>query len=150
MGAKTLFFLGAIAFWLPEILLYGIERHEPGVRLITLLLPCTLLVAYVAAVLIRRDRESMPSAAIFMLLGVWFLGTLAISIGQSFLGGGFSRDPHSTLLGVLLGTLVPIYAFIAATYDGSLGALIAVSVLMPLLHVLFERTNWIVPRRKAS
>jgi uncharacterized membrane protein YhaH (DUF805 family) len=112
--------LGAAAFWLPENLLYAIERHEVSVRLITFLLPCTLLVAYAAVVLIRRSRDTTPSAGICMLLGVWFLGTLAMSIGQSFSGAGFSRDPHSTVVGVVFGTLISIHAFIAATYDGSL------------------------------
>jgi hypothetical protein len=147
MGAKTLFCLGAVAFWLPEILLYAVERHELSVRLITFLLPCVLLAAYAAVLLIRQKRDSMPSAAIFMLLGVWFLGTLAIAVGQTFLGAGFASDSHFALFSVLLGTLIPIYAFIVATYDGSLGALIAVTVLMPLLHVIFERKNWIVPPR---
>jgi hypothetical protein len=150
MQAKALFCLGAIAFWLPEILLYAVEKHELSGRLVTFLLPCVLLVAYAAVLLIRQKRDSMPSAAIFMVLGVLFLGTLAMAIGATFLGAGFAHDPLSTFFGVLLGTLIPIYAFIGATYDGSLYALVGVTFLMPLLHLLFERRNWIVPRRKIS
>jgi len=60
------------------------------------------------------------------------------------LGAGFHQHPGTTLLGVLLGTLVPIYAFIAATYDGSLYALILVSLLMPVIHLVFERRHWII------
>jgi YD repeat-containing protein len=84
-----------------------------------------------------------------MVLGVIFLGTLATAIGATIRGAGFSEHPGSTLLGVLLGTVIPIYAFIAATYDGSLYALILVSILMPLIHLVFERKNWVIPPKKA-
>lgn len=83
-----------------------------------------------------------------MVLGVIFLGTLAMAIGATIRGAGFLEHAGSTLAGVLLGTAIPIYAFIAATYDGSLYALIFVSVLMPLLHLVFERQNWVIPRKK--
>jgi hypothetical protein len=71
-------------------------------------------------------------------------------IGATLRGGGFLEHPGATLLAVLLGTLVPIYAFIAATYDGTLYALIFVSILMPLLHLVLERQNWIIPPKKSS
>src|SRR5271163_4059076 len=150
MGAKALFCLGAVALWLPEILLYAIGRHEPSGRLITFLLPSTLLVAYAAVLLIRQKRDSMPSAAIFMLLGVLFLGLLAMAIGATFLGAGFRNVSLGMLIALLVESLIPIYAFIAATYDGSLYALVGVTLLMPLLHLLFERKNWIVPPHKTS
>jgi hypothetical protein len=85
-----------------------------------------------------------------MVLGVVFLGTLAMTIGATILGAGFREDQVSTLLAVLLGTAIPIYAFIAATYDGSLYALIFVSILMPLIHFAFERQNWIVPPKETQ
>jgi hypothetical protein len=85
-----------------------------------------------------------------MGLGVLFLGTLAITLGATLRGGGFLEHPGSTLVGVLLGTVIPIYAFIAATYDGSLYALMAVTLLMPILHLVFERQNWIIPPKKAA
>ena len=147
MTAKSLFGLGALAFWGPEISLYVWERKELNRELITFLLPATLLLVYVLVSLVRRrDRETSPkpSAAVFMLLGVLFLGTLAMAIGSTMLGAGFHQHPGTTLLGVLLGTLVPIYAFIAATYDGSLYALILVSLLMPVIHLVFERRHWII------
>lgn len=84
-----------------------------------------------------------------MLLGVIFLGTLAMTIGATLRGAGFSVHPISTLLGVLLGTVIPIYAFVAATYDGSLYALVLVSVLMPILHLVIERQNWIISSKRS-
>jgi len=150
MGAKGLFGLGALAFWLPEIALYVWQRQALNAKLVTFLLPSTFLLVYLLVSILRPKRIPKPSAAIFMVLGVVFLGTLAMTIGATIRGAGFWGHPGSTLLGVLLGTVVPIYAFIAATYDGSLYALIFVSILMPLVHLVFERHNWIVPPRKDS
>lgn len=73
-----------------------------------------------------------------------------MTIGATIRGAGFLEHPGATLLGVVLGTVIPIYAFIAATYDGSLYALILVSILMPLIHLLFERQNWILPPKKTA
>jgi Na+-translocating ferredoxin:NAD+ oxidoreductase RnfD subunit len=150
VGAKGLFGLGALAFWLPEIVLYAWTRQELNRRLVTFLLPGTFLLVYLLVSIVRRKQVPKPSAAIFMVLGVVFLGMLAMTIGATLLGAGLRGHPGSTLLGVLLGTVVPIYAFIAATYDGSLYALIFVSILMPLVHLVFERQNWIVPPKKTQ
>jgi ABC-type nitrate/sulfonate/bicarbonate transport system permease component len=142
--------LGALAFWGPEIFLYAWERRELNRALITFLLPASLLLVYLWISLVRyRNRDTLPrpSAAVFMLLGVLSLGTLAIAIGSTMLGGGFHEHPGTTLLAVLLGTLMPLYAFIAATYDGSLYALILAVALMPLIHLVFERHHWIIPPR---
>ena len=150
MGAKGLFGLGALAFWLPEIALYVWQRRTLNAKLVTFLLPSTFLLVYLLVSILRPKRIPKPSAAIFMALGVVFLGTLAMTIGATILGAGFRGDAVSTLLAVLLGTAIPIYAFIGATYDGSLYALIFVSILMPLIHLVFERQNWIIPRKKTQ
>jgi hypothetical protein len=148
IGAKGLFLIGALAFWLPEMILYALTRYELNSKLITVILPISFLIVYLLVSILRRKRTAKPSAAIFMVLGVIFLGTLAMAIGATIRGAGFWEHPGSTLLGVLLGTVIPIYAFISATYDGSLYALIAVSVLMPIVHLAFERQNWIIPPKK--
>lgn len=150
MGAKGLFLLGGLAFWLPEIVLYAWTRQELSRKLVTFLLPSTFLLVYLLVSILRPRRTPKPSAAIFTVLGVVFLGTLAMTIGATILGAGFREDPVSALLAVLLGTAIPIYAFIGATYDGSLYALIFVSILMPVLHLAFERHNWIIPRLTAG
>jgi hypothetical protein len=145
MSAKILFLIGALAFWLPEIFLYAWTRQALSGKLVTFLLPGSFIVTYLLVSILRPKRIPRPSGAIFMLLGTVFLGTLAMTIGATIRGAGFWEHPGSTLLGVLLGTVIPIYAFIAATYDGSLYALIFVSILMPLIHLLFERQNWVIP-----
>jgi hypothetical protein len=149
MSGKGLFLLGALAFWLPEIILYACTRHALNVKLISFVLPSVFLFVYLLVSVLRPKQVAKPSAAIFMVLGVVFLGTLAMTIGATMQGAGFWQHPVSSLLGVLLGTAIPIYAFIAATYDGSLFALTFVSVLMPIVHLVFERRNWIIPPKNA-
>jgi hypothetical protein len=149
-GAKGLFLMGALAFWLPEVILYACTKQAVSGRLLTFLLPSCLLVVYLLILTLRPRGIAQPSASIFMALGVIFLGTLAMTIGATLRGAGFLEHPGSTLVGVLLGTVIPIYAFIAATYDGSLYALLSVSVLMPILHLVFERKNWIIPPKKSA
>jgi hypothetical protein len=80
-----------------------------------------------------------------MLLGLWLLGMFAMAIGATPTGAGFLREP----LAVALGSVI-IHAFIAATYDGGLRALIAVTTLALLLHARFEANHWVVPPRKLS
>jgi len=150
MGAKTLFLIGALAFWLPEIVLYAWTRQALYGKLVTFLLPCSFLLTYLLVSILRPKQIPRPSGAAFMVMGTLFSGTLAMTIGATIRGAGFWGHPGSTLLGVLLGTVIPIYAFIAATYDGSLYALIFVSLLMPLIHLLFERQNWIIPPKRAK
>lgn len=101
MVAKRLFVLGALAFWGPELCLYAGEHKELSREFVTLLLPASLLLAYVSVSLVRyRDRDALsrPSAAVFTLLGVLFLGTLAMAIGSTIPGAGFYQHPGTTLL----------------------------------------------------
>ena len=97
MGAKGLFGLGALAFWLPEIALYAWQRQALNAKLVTFLLPSTFLLAYLLVSILRPRRIPKPSAAIFMVSGVVFLGTLAMTIGATILGTGFRGDAVSTL-----------------------------------------------------
>ncbi len=150
MSAKGLFLIGALAFWVPEFILYAWTKHGVNGKLVTFLLTTSFLIVYLLVSILRPKRIPKPSVAVFMVLGVVFLGTLAIAIGATIRDAGFWEHPGATLLGVILGTVIPIYAFIAATYDGSLYALISVSLLMPLIHLVFERQNWIIPPKKFS
>jgi LssY C-terminus len=76
MGAKGLFGLGALAFWLPEIALCAWQRQALNVKLVTFLLPSTFLLVYLLVSILRPKRISNPSAAMFAKrhhLRVWKL-----------------------------------------------------------------------------
>jgi hypothetical protein len=100
MGAKGLFLLGAMAFWLPEIVWYAWTRQALNGKVVSFLLPSSFLIVYLLISIVRPKRIVKPSAAIFMVLGVVFLGTLAMTIGATVRGAGFWEHPGSTLLAV--------------------------------------------------
>lgn len=140
---------GALGFWLPEILYYAAKRGELDRIVQTVLLPATLLATYFLIRYLRRHQAPGPSAAVFMLLGMWFGGAVAMTIGATFTGSGF-RQPAVGIPLALLGTLIPIYAFLMSAYDGSMYALIVASILFVALHLTLERRNWIIPPRRRS
>ena len=72
-----------------------------------------------------------------MLAGIWLLGGLFMTMGASFSGGGLvGPDGARGVVFVLLLSLFPGYTFIMATYDGSLLALLLVTVAAFLVWIL--------------
>jgi hypothetical protein len=74
--------------------------------------------------LTKRIKRIGPS----LIAGVWIFGGLFIMVGASFSSGGFA-SPNGIKWAVMstLLSVVPIYTFILATYDGSLFALLLVT-----------------------
>jgi hypothetical protein len=141
--ALGLMLLGAIGFWVPDVFLHAVHAHNfnsRDVRIITMVTPLTLLGTFVAAKWAtkgaRTGRIGLP-----MIAGVWLLGGLFMTVGASFSGGGFMGPEGSrgAVLMMLL-SLFPMYTFIMATYDGSLGALLLVTVVA-LLVWIFQRSK---------
>ena len=135
--------LGAVSFWLPDTLYQAIKGSKfdwPDVRILTALMPLTLLGTYILTKK-RYRNESERRVGVPMMLGVWLLGGIFITISASLSGGGFA-GPSGFSGGIisLLLSFVPPYLFILATYDGSLGALLIVSVVATII--------WAVARRK--
>lgn len=95
---------------------------------LTILMPLTLWAMY-RAIKRRTVAEPPYNVGLPMMLGVWLLGGFFISLG-GLLGGGyagradfFQSAVYTTLMG-----FVPPLTYILATYDGSLGALILVTL----------------------
>ncbi len=134
-----LMLLGAASFWLPDVIIHAVRTNKLNswdVRIITLVLPLTLLCTFVTA---KRARNAVrPSRIGFpMLAGVWLLGGLFMTVGASFSGGSFmSPDGARGAVLMTLLSLFPMYTFIMATYDGSLGALLLVTVVAFLVWIL--------------
>jgi hypothetical protein len=63
-----------------------------------------------------------------LIAGVWIFGGLFMMTGASFSSGGFA-SPNGIKWAVMsmLLSVVPIYTFVLATYDGSLFALLLVT-----------------------
>jgi hypothetical protein len=136
--------LGGLSFWLPDTvthLIRNVHFDRPDVMVITVLMPLSLCAAWIAASKILR--KSMVSFAPQFLLGVWVTGGLLMSLGWMLSTGS---PVYSLAVSSILG-IIPIYTFMAATYDGSLAALLIVSVILFLAWIL--PMGFAKPERKA-
>ncbi len=124
--------LGAVAFWLPDILLHALRGYNfngRDVRIVTIVSPLTLLIAFFLA---KRTDKATPQRSVVpaLLAGVWLLGGLFMLVGASFSGGGFvSPGGARWVMITILLSVLPMYTFIMATYDGALGALLLVTAV---------------------
>ena len=134
---------GALSFWLPDAVVHieaGPNFDSRHVWLCTILMPATFLLAYVVArrLGMKRDFKWVGPA---MLLGVWLTGglfmTLATASGSGFVG----VDGVGRLLIIVL-SVIPIVTFILAAYDGSLFALLTVTLGALLLCGVWA--SWIL------
>jgi hypothetical protein len=136
--------LGALAFWGPNTIVHAVRRNSfdsSDVLIITTVMPVAMFVAISLAA--KAFHRRTGALALPVLAGVWLLGGLFMMTNASFAGGGFaSFESARDALIVFALSLLPMYTFIMATYDGSLGALILVTLVLMVLAV-YE--NW-VPR----
>ena len=136
--AIKLMILGAFSFWLPDALWHAIRGSRFNGRdaiALTVLLPLALLTVYI---LVKRQHPSEPNKNVGwpLVVGVWLLGGSFMVIGASFSGGGFvGSDGFVNGLRTIVISFVPIFTISMATYDGSLGALIIVSVVSLVIWV---------------
>jgi hypothetical protein len=123
--------VGGVGFWLPDTLWHAVRRSSFGgtdVLQLTILMPLTLWAVY-RAIKRRTGVERPYHVGLPMMFGVWLLGGFFMSLG-GLLGGGYAGRAdffQSALYTTLMG-FVPPLTYILATYDGSLGALILVTL----------------------
>lgn len=128
--------LGGTAFWLPDTVWHVIRRYQFNGRDVigdTFLMCSSLLAVYLSA---KRSRKQGRFVGGSMILGVWCFGSLFMTIAASFAGGGFANGFSEGLRLALTG-LVPLYAFVMSTYDGSLGALLLAN-FAALIILIFQ------------
>ena len=122
--------VGALSFWLPDVIIHVLARwsfdFNPLVA-ITLVSPTTFLMAYLSLKRVAAQRDYRP-LGFAMMLGVWLLGGLFIIAIATAEGGFAGPNRVGTLFMFLLFSWFPLLTWIMATYDGSLGALILVTL----------------------
>lgn len=132
---------GAAAFWIPDIIwgtIRGDDFSRKDVNFITILMPTTLLLAYLMFRYRRRSGAYLVARG--MLLGIWLLGPLAIGLAGFASGGGLAEKPLIAILGILFVTLIfPVATLIMSVYDGSLGALGITTAVLALLSIKTRR-----------
>lgn len=129
--------LGAFSFWVPDIAAHALRRYSfdsPDVRIMTFALPLILFVACAAGA--KLFHLTAGATAIRMLGGVWLFGGICMAIGATFYGGGFANLGMRGMAFLIAISWVPIYTLMAATYDGSLGALLLASTGLFLAWIL--------------
>ena len=120
---------GALSFWLPDVVVHvdaGPNFDSRHVWVCTILMAATFLFAYVVARRfgMKRDFKWVGPA---MLLGVWLTGGLFITLATASGSGFVGVDGVGRLLIIVL-SVIPIVTFILATVDGSVFALLVVTL----------------------
>jgi len=122
--------VGALSFWLPDIAVHahaGPNLDSRHAWAITLFAPAVFLLAYVVAqrfALKAKFKRLGPT----MLLGVWVSGGLFMTISALVSGSDFIGGTGLWRLAIIPMSIVPIVTFILASYDGSLLALLAITL----------------------
>jgi len=111
----------------------GQQFNSLHVRAITLVLPIAFLITYLGLRKVAA-RRSYNSLGITMLAGVWLTGGLFMMVAATASGSGFAgangiRDSFF----IIALSLIPLITYMLATYDGSLFALLAVTVSVFLM-----------------
>ena len=127
--------IGGLIFWVPSVFLHwikGTRFSELDVLGLTVLLPTITCLFFVSHWWPWRKSGSRLSQALSAVLGIWLLGPLMLLISATFSGGGFSKPAGwQTLL--LMTRWFPAFTFMMSTYDGTMGALLLITVLLPIL-----------------
>jgi hypothetical protein len=122
--------LGAVGFWLPDTLLHALRGYafnRRDVVIVTSVAPLTLMITFFLA---KWGDKTTPrkDVGVSLIAGVWLFGGLFMTAGWSFSGGGFmGHDGVRGAIIMILLSVLPVYTFILATYDGALGALLLVT-----------------------
>ncbi|KPK51806.1 MAG: hypothetical protein AMS22_10305 [Thiotrichales bacterium SG8_50] len=129
--------VGAAAFWIPDILIQWLRPpHRIWILMLTFLVPA--IVGMVWLFLSQHPSHSRFRAGLplFMLLGIWLLGPMAIAIEALPTGGKFLDSGH---LGefMMLWAMFPVSTFIMSTYSGSLGG-VGLATLMLIVAAAYS------------
>jgi hypothetical protein len=126
--------LGGTVFWAPNIAVHwmtGFRFSYSDAIAITFLLPAaTYLFFRMLWWPLRKVEDRLPPA-LFAVLGIWITGPAMLTFSASFCGGGLTQPDawHFFVIGTLL---FPLFTFVMSTYDGTLFALLFVTLLLPI------------------
>jgi len=127
--------LGGIVFWAPNIAVHwitGFRFSYPDAIGITFLLPAATVLFFRLVWWPWRKQDDRLPSALFAVLGIWITGPAMLTVSASFCGGGLAQSDAWRFF--VFGTLLfPLFTFVMSTYDGTLFALLFVTLLLPIL-----------------
>jgi hypothetical protein len=130
--------VGGASFWGPTTIIELLTKNELNLVLASILPPAMLLLCYF---LFRKNRLHWErSISLWMLLGIYMLGSLFICVGATRHGGGFSQISWIELPILIIILIVPFFTFWLSFESGTYGlALVTGTILMLMLHFRLER-----------
>lgn len=143
--------VGVTAYWVPDILIQWLRPpYRVWITLLTFAVPTIVGITWFLfsrRLSHSRFRVGLP---LFMLLGIWMLGPLALAVGTIPSGGTF-LEPEKLGGFFMLWAMFPLSTFIMSTYSGSLGGVgLATLVLLVAAAVSASRRKASNPRLEAD
>lgn len=130
-----------LLFWIPSVLYHWVRGNKFGgidVAFLTLLLPILSCWCLLAIWKHWRKPANRISRCLLGIVGIWLLGPLMMAISASFSGGGFARSGGRQF--VAMGTaLFPIFTYMMSAYDGTLAAILLVTLCLGVLALASNR-----------
>lgn len=148
--------IGAVGFWCPDVIQHALRGQRfsgSDVLRISYVCPVVLIVTYGAVMLWTRRQGRACPVSKGMLAGIWALGPAAMVITGTFNLGVFASWDGFVRGVVILAActvLCPIASWIMATYDGSLLALMAVSVFLSVAFAFERRGKLVSPETRVQ
>ncbi|BAF72446.1 hypothetical protein [Sulfurovum sp. NBC37-1] len=123
------FLIGAASYWLPDIAMQLILPENPlWIILLTLVVPVIVITTWYKQYKSEFFYHYPKVYPLFMLLGIWATGPVAIAISMQFKGGTFFEMGLESFL--IMWISFPVSTFIMSTYSGDLGGVIIVSLAL--------------------
>ena len=145
---------GAFSFWVPDLIVHIHGGRTIDARhglAISVAAPAMFLLAYVVARRFAAKWDFKWTGAA-MLLGVWFSGGVFMALAATASGSELAGVSGISQLVLVALSVIPIVTYILAAYDGSLFALLTVTVgALVFSGVRASWTLWMsVPTRRGS
>jgi hypothetical protein len=125
-----MFLIGFFTFWFPSFIGHALAGKEQFSKpIFFLIFICPFLTSLIFLYLFRKKyvQKKVWVAPLFVM-GIWILGPLGFFVDGSFSGGGFTSMESPKELFVMI-LCFPITTFSGSTYDGTLGALLCITLV---------------------
>ncbi|MEW8441617.1 MAG: hypothetical protein AB2689_26000 [Candidatus Thiodiazotropha taylori] len=136
------FIVGAIVYWVPDILIQWIRPpHKIWIILLTFLVPFIVGAVWFQLRKKEKYKKYRIGFPLFMLLGIWVIAPLAIAVGMIPAGGKFFEPGQiENMLSIMV--YFPMATISMSTYSGSLGGVGLVTLGLIVASVVSGIRNY--------